>query len=168
MSCQCQKENLGVDKEFEAYLDAILAQEDPKSQLIEVLHQAQERYGYLTPEAMALVSRRLRIPRSRIHGVATFYHFFNLKPRGKFVISACLGTACYVKGSPKVLEAISQELKIGLGETTADKLFTLLDTRCLGACGLAPTMMINNRIYGELTPARAVEILCRYRDGKVR
>ncbi|MEI6219478.1 MAG: NADH-quinone oxidoreductase subunit NuoE [bacterium] len=167
MSCQCDKE-CGMQDKFDKILDKALACENPRSQLIEVLHQTQELYGYLTPEAMAAVSHKLGISMSRIYGVATFYHYFNLKPMGKYVISVCMGTACYVKGAPRVLDAVTGELNIHTGETTKDGIFTLLETRCLGACGLAPTMMINNRIHGDLTPKKVVDILRNCRDGKVK
>ena len=101
--------------------------------------------------------------------MATFYHYFNLKPKGKYTISVCLGTACYVKGAEEILETLKQELKIGLGETSEDNLFSLQETRCLGACGLAPVMMVADKIYGALTPKRVIEVIKMYRkqpDGK--
>jgi NADH-quinone oxidoreductase subunit E len=149
--------------ELKAFIDDVKTRELPDTYLIAVLHKAQDIYGYLDKEVIGVVSRRMGIPLSRIWGVSTFYHYFNLKPRGKYVISVCLGTACYVKGAPRVLQAIKDELRIEMGETTEDMLFTLLETRCLGACGLAPTMMINNRIYGELTTAKAVDVLRKLR-----
>jgi NADH:ubiquinone oxidoreductase subunit E len=102
----------------------------PESQLIAILHKAQELYGYLSREVMDSVAEEMNIPTAHIWGVATFYHYFNLTPRGKFVISLCLGTACYVKGAEAVLDAIKNELKVDIGQTTADNLFTLAETRC--------------------------------------
>lgn len=163
--CECQAEDTKA-KDLDALLAKVGAMPNRGCQLIEVLHHVQELYGYLAPEALAKVSAALGVSMARIYGVATFYHYFNIEPRGKYVISICQGTACYVKGAPRVLDAIVQELGIKIGETTGDMVFTLLETRCLGACGLAPTMMINNRIYGELNPKKAVDILRRYRDGK--
>ncbi|HQP92214.1 MAG TPA: NAD(P)H-dependent oxidoreductase subunit E, partial [Candidatus Omnitrophota bacterium] len=129
------------------------------SQLIAILHKAQELYGYLDQAVMDEVALTMNIPTAHIWGVATFYHYFNLKPKGKHSISLCLGTACYVKGSATVLDAIKRELKIEVGETTPDNLFTLQETRCLGTCGLAPVMMIDDKVYGNLTTKKAVDIL---------
>jgi NADH:ubiquinone oxidoreductase subunit E len=98
-----------------------------------------------------------------VYGVATFYSQFKLKPSGKYIVSVCLGTACYVKGSQKVLEKLSEELKIPVGDTTDDGLFTLSATRCLGACGLAPVMTINDEVYGRLTPDQIPAIIAKYR-----
>jgi len=145
------------------FIDSVTGLEFPDSYLIAVLHKAQGIYGYLDKDVLKVISARMGIPISRIWGVCTFYHYFNLKPRGKYMISVCLGTACYVKGAQKVLQTIKEELRLEIGETTEDMLFTLQETRCLGACGLAPTMMINDRIYGELTSAKAIEILARLR-----
>ncbi len=166
--CQACQTGDTKAKDLDALLARVAAMPNPGRQLIEVLHQVQELYGYLAPEALAKVSGALGVSMARIYGVATFYHYFNIEPRGKYVVSICQGTACYVKGAPRVLDAIMQELGIKIGETSADMVFTLLETRCLGACGLAPTMMINNRIFGELSPKKAVEILRRFRSGKMR
>jgi len=135
----------------------------PESQLIAILHKAQGLYGYLDRAVMDEVALEMNIPTAHIWGVATFYHYFNLKPKGKHTISVCLGTACFVKGADEVMKAVKDELKINLGETTADKLFTFQETRCLGACWLAPVMMIDDKIYGELTAKKTVEILRSYK-----
>ena len=105
----------------------------------------------------------LDIPVSTIWGVATFYHYFNLEPRGEYVISVCLGTACYVKGSERILETVRNELGVAAGGTTADMKFTLLTTRCLGTCALSPVMMINNRVYSQLTTKKVVNIINKLR-----
>lgn len=167
MSCACAKKD-GKQQQLDQILDHALAQANPRSQLIEVLHQVQALYGHLSPEAMAIISQRLGVSLSRIYGVATFYHYFHLQPRGTYVISVCMGTACYVKGAHDILDKLAAELNIRVGDTTADCRFTLLETRCLGACGLAPTMMINDRIYGDLTPEKVIGILHKLRDGHVR
>ncbi|MHC5121474.1 MAG: NADH-quinone oxidoreductase subunit NuoE family protein, partial [Planctomycetota bacterium] len=99
-------------------------------------------------------------------GVATFYHYFNLKPVGKNIVSVCMGTACYVKGADKVLEVLKRELDIQVGETTEDKLFTLQEARCLGACGIAPVIMINDKIYGELDSKKTVNLINQYRKAE--
>jgi NADH:ubiquinone oxidoreductase subunit E len=116
---------------------------------------------------MNVVAETMGIPTAHIWGVATFYHYFNLKPRGKYFVSVCLGTACYVKGSAEILDTIKDELKVDIGGTTDDLLFTLQEARCLGACGLAPVIMINDKIYGELTPRKTTEIINNYRKGNV-
>ncbi len=145
--------------ELKRFMDDIKKKERPESQLIAILHRAQELYGYLDKAVMDEIALTMNIPTAHIWGVATFYHFFNLKAKGKHSISLCLGTACYVKGAHVVLDAIKRELGVDLGETTQDNIFTLQETRCLGTCGLAPVMMIDDKIYGNLTPKKAVEIL---------
>jgi len=149
--------------ELRAFIAACVQKEYSDSYLIAVLHKAQELFGYLPVEVMDEVARQMNIPTAHIWGVATFYHYFNLKPIGKYVISVCLGTACYVKGATEVLEAIKRELGVKIGQTTADNLFTLHEARCLGACGIAPVIMINDKIYGELDAKKAVAIIAQYR-----
>src|SRR5687768_4219014 len=109
--------------------------------LIEVLHKAQELFGYLEDDLLLFVSHKLKLPPSRVYGVATFYHFFTLKPKGEHTCVVCMGTACYVKGSNKVIETIQQDLRIKAGETTADNKVSLLTARCIGACGIAPAVV---------------------------
>lgn len=149
--------------ELRAFMAEARKKDHPESHLIAILHKAQSLYGYLEQSVMTAVALDMNIPTAHIWGVATFYHFFNLKPRGKHVISVCLGTACYVKGADDILRAIQSELKIEIGQTTPDRLFTIQETRCLGACGLAPVMMIDDKIYGDLTPKKAAEIIKGYR-----
>jgi len=132
--------------------------------LIQVLHRAQEIFGYLPPEVQFFVAKELNVPLSSVYGVVTFYNFFRTEPVAKHIINICMGTACHVKGAANVAEALSKELGIKIGETTEDKMFTLSTARCFGACGLAPVMMINDEVYGKLTPERAVEIVKKYRE----
>jgi len=137
----------------------------PKGQddLIEVLHGAQELYGYLPREVMIEVSRELEVPLSTINGVATFYHLFSLTPPPEHEIKVCMGTACYVKGGKLVAEALQEILKVKPGETTPDGKFRFSAARCLGACGLAPVMMIDNKdVYARLTPKKVKAILDTY------
>ncbi len=155
------------DAEFETVIASAAGGPNPRNQLIEMMHRAQEIYGYLEPNALRLISERIGVSMAKIYGVATFYHFFSLKPKGRFSISVCMGTACYVKGAPKIMETLSNTLGINQGETTEDMLFTLTESRCLGACGLAPTMMINGRIYGELTEAKTIEIIEKHRSAAI-
>ena len=150
-------------KELDEFIEECLTKEYSQSYLIAILHKAQELYGYLEREVMDSISYKIGIPSAHIWGVATFYHYFNLKPQGKHVIHICLGTACYVKGADDILNAIKKELSIDIGETTEDGMFTLHGTRCLGACGLAPVIMIDEKIYGELDAKKAIEVLNRYK-----
>jgi len=149
--------------ELKEFMEQCKQKDHPESHLIAILHKAQALYGYVSQETMDEVANTMNIPTAHIWGVATFYHYFNLKPKGKHTIAICLGTACYVKGAQQVLEAIKEELGIDFGQTSEDKLFTLQEARCLGACGLAPVAMIDEKIYGELTPKKIVEILKSYR-----
>lgn len=135
------------------------------SELIQALHRVQAALGHVPPEAQRLVAERLRVPLSQVHEVVTFYHFFRTRPRGKYLIRLCLGTACYVRGADRVLEALRDETGAGLGETSDDGLFTLEGVRCLGACGLAPVMMVDEEVHGRLTPKRAREIVRKLRSG---
>lgn len=150
-------------QELKDFMEAVKAKYRPESYLIATLHKAQNLYGYLDTDVMELIANTMNIPTAHIWGVATFYHYFNLKPKGKYVISICLGTACYVKGAGEVLDALKDELRIKVGETTEDMLFTLQEARCLGACGLAPVIMINDKIYGELTPKKVKDVVAKYR-----
>ena len=128
-----------------------------------VLQAAQEIFGYLPEEVQIMVAEGLDIPLSEVYGVSTFYSFFTLNPKGKYQISVCLGTACYVKGSKNILERLAKELDVKVGSTTKDGRFTLRDTRCLGACGLAPVIMINDDVYGRLVPDDIPAIIEKYR-----
>ena len=145
------------------FIDEVGQKEYTESYLIAVLHKAQELYGYLPQDVMDQVADKMQIPTAHIWGVATFYHYFNLKPVGKHMVSVCMGTACYVKGADKVLVALKKELGVQVGETTEDKLFTLQEARCLGACGIAPLIMIDDKIYGELDSKKTVDLINQYR-----
>ena len=127
-----------------------------------VLQAAQEIFGYLPEEVQIIVAEGLDIPLSEVYGVATFYAQFTLNPKGKYQISVCLGTACYVKGAADVLDAVEKKLGIKSGGITADGKFSLDACRCIGACGLAPVMMINEDVYGRLTPDKVGPILDKY------
>jgi NADH:ubiquinone oxidoreductase subunit E len=131
-------------------------------QLIHILHQAQEIFGYLSPEVQAYLAARLNIPLAEIAGVVSFYSLFNSEPKGKYTISVCLGTACYVKGSQEIFQAFKNEMDLDDDDTTPDRLFTLRSTRCMGACGLAPVVAINDDIYGQIKAGDVAGILSRY------
>ena len=135
-----------------------------RNPLIEILHKAQDIFGYLPVEVQMFVAEQLEISLSKVYGVVTFYNRFSMTPRGKFLINVCTGTACYVKGAPKLIQMLSEELKIGMGETTDDNMFTLSEVRCVGACSLAPVLVIDEETYGRLDTRKKVkEILDRYR-----
>jgi len=121
--------------------------------LIETLHTVQESFGYLDEGALRYVAVSLRVPLSRAYGVATFYHFFTLKPAGEHTCVVCTGTACYIKGAPQLLAAVQQDLKIKPGETTPDGKVSLLTARCLGSCGLAPAVVYDHEVAGKVTSA---------------
>jgi bidirectional [NiFe] hydrogenase diaphorase subunit len=127
--------------------------------LIEILHKAQELFGYLEDDLLLFISHKLKLPASRVFGVATFYHFFTLKPQGKHTCVVCLGTACYVKGSNQVLAAIEAQAKIKAGETTPDNQLSLLTARCIGACGIAPAVVYDGAVTPRQTPETALEHL---------
>lgn len=121
--------------------------------LIETLHTVQECFGYLDETALRFVAGTLRLPLSRVYGAATFYHFFTLKPKGKHTCVVCTGTACYIKGAPALLEAVERTHGIKPGETTADGELSLLTARCVGSCGLAPAVVLDNAVLGKVSPA---------------
>ena len=152
----------GTPEQEQKLLEVIEQNKEIPGALLPVLHEAQEIYGYLPIEVQQMVADGLGIPLSEVYGVATFYSRFSLTPKGKHQISVCLGTACYVKGSDKVLEEVEKMLGIKSGECTPDGLFSIESCRCVGACGLAPVMMIDEEVYGKLTPAEVHKILADY------
>lgn len=131
-------------------------------ELITVLHQCQDILGYLPREIQEVVAEELNIPVARVYGVVTFYSYFTMEPKGKYPISVCMGTACYVRGSERILEELQRQLGIKVGETTSDGLFSLDCLRCVGACGLAPVVTIAGKVYGRLTVDKIHEILADY------
>jgi len=122
--------------------------------LIQALHAVQSAFGYIDADALGFVAASLRVPLSRVYGVATFYHYFTMKPRGQHTCVICTGTACYIKGVPELLAALKETYGIGLGETSEDDKLSLLSARCVGACGLAPVAVIDGEAVGKLTPER--------------
>lgn len=155
--CQC---NCNGPKSDLSLLDDILATYGGvSSNLITILQKAQNIYGYLPKDVMYHIAQNVGVTPAEVMGVATFYSQFRLSPIGKYLIMSCQGTACHVNGSERVLNAISEYLGIGNGETTEDGLFTLEEVACLGCCSLAPVIMINGEAYGNLTPDSAVEVI---------
>lgn len=151
------------DPEQYAKLTAMIAQfKDTKSPLIPVMEETQTIYGFLPEAALRLISEELNVPLAKIYGVATFYSFFSLYPKGKYRISVCLGTACYVKGSGDIYNELQKKLGIESGQCTPDGKFSIDCCRCVGACGLAPVMLINDDVYGNLTVDKIDAILAKY------
>jgi NADH:ubiquinone oxidoreductase subunit E len=152
-----------IPEEELAKLDPIIAKYSGRQgYLIPALKEAQEALGYLPQEVQVRLAHGLNLSPSTIYGVVSFYAFFTMIPRGRHTIRMCLGTACYVKGAPEIMAKIEQELCIGVGETTPDRRFTLLEVRCLGACGLAPVMMVDEDTHGALEPGKVMDIINQY------
>lgn len=146
--------------ELEAFIEGLGT---TKGALIEILHKAQSLFGYLPRDVQLFVARKLGIPGAEVFGVVSFYSYFTTKPRGKHTISVCMGTACFVKGADKIMERLKEKLKIESNEITEDGLFTLKDIRCVGACGLAPVLMIDDKVYGRVKEEELDSILENYR-----
>ena len=153
--------------ELDAFIDGLNINRDDirrRGRLIQVLHKAQSIFGYLPREVQCHVAKKLILPESAVSGVVSFYNYFTTIPKGKYNIDVCMGTACYVKGSERVLSELERVLGIKADTTpTADGLFSISALRCVGACGLAPVMMVNGKVYGKVTPAKAVEIVNEYK-----
>lgn len=144
--CECGCN--GRDK----FLDSLCQNYQPiKDNLIQMLNEVQDHYGYVPMKAQQFLAEYLKVPMAEIYGVVTFYSRFTLKPKGKYNIAVCLGTACYVKGSQKIMDRLKERLKIEAGETTPDGQFSIEETRCVGACGLAPVFTVNGEVYGKAT-----------------
>ncbi len=162
MSTRCKIPFKGTKEQEEKLLALIESLKDKKGPLMPVMQGAQEIYGYLPYEVLALISEKMNVPMADLYGVATFYAQFTLVPKGEYQIAVCLGTACYVKGSANVIDKVKEILKIDVGGCTDDGKFSLDATRCIGACGLAPVMTINDDVYGRLTPDQVPGILEKY------
>lgn len=155
------------EKENYEKLDAIIEKyKDQQGMLIRILQKAQEVFGHLPSKVQTYIAEKLDMPISTVNGVVSFYSFFSQEEQGKYTIGVCLGTACYVKGAQEVLNAIKEELDLDVGETTLDRMFTLKATRCIGACGLAPVITINEDVHGRLSPSDIPSILHQYMKTK--
>lgn len=152
----------GTKEQEEQLMKAIAEHKGQDGALIPVLHEAQNIYGYLPIEVQKIISDELDVPMAEIYGVVTFYTQFTTNPKGKYNIAVCLGTACYVKGSGILLEKIKEKLGIDVGECTPDGKYSIEATRCIGACGLAPVLTVNEDVYGRLTPDDIDGILSKY------
>jgi len=152
-------EHASGDKRFHILETHMKKHQFKQDALIEVLHKAQELFGYLEDDLLLFVAHKLKLPASRVYGVATFYHFFTLKPQGRHTCVVCMGTACYVRGADKVLGAIQDKAGIKPGETTTDNELSLLTARCIGACGIAPAVVYDGAVTPRQTPETALERL---------
>lgn len=153
---ECMEEKY---KQLEEFINSL---PDKKGALIEVLHKAQHIFGYLPKEVQLFVGEKLDVPASKVFGVVTFYSYFATEPRGEYVVNVCMGTACFVRGAGDVLAEFEKQLTVKSGQTTADGKFTLGSLRCVGACGLAPVVTINDKVYGHVTKAEVAKILAEY------
>lgn len=135
-------------------------------QLIRILQKAQEIFGHLPEEVQSYIAEKTETPVSEVNGVVTFYSLFSTEPKGKHTFNLCMGTACYVKGAQELMDTLKEQLKIDEGETTKDGLFTLKSTRCIGACGLAPILVVNGDVHGKVSPGEIVKIIRKYRKGE--
>ncbi len=153
-TCNCME--MKLEKEIQEILNQYTTVKD---NLIPILNEIQVKYGYIPLIAQTKISEYLSIPMAEIYGVITFYSRFTLKPKGKYAISVCLGTACFVKGSEKIMERLKQRLQIKEGETTKDGKFSIDATRCVGACGIAPVFTVNGEVYGRATVKKLDEVL---------
>lgn len=147
--------------ELETYISSL---SEKKGALIPVLHKAQNLFGYLPKEVQLFICEKLDVPTSKIYGVVSFYSFFTMKPRGQFVINICTGTACFVRKADAVVKEFEKHLKVSVGETSKDGLYTLEALRCVGACGLAPVVIVNDKIYGHVEKKDVKKILAEYNN----
>ena len=154
----------GKDNKKEDLLKIVEKYRGDKSNLISVLHEAQELYGYLPLDVQKVISEQMDIPMAEIYGVVTFYSRFTTEPKGKYNIAVCLGTACYVKGSGEIINKFKEKLGIDVGQCTEDGMFSLEATRCIGACGLAPVLTVNEEVYGKATTDIVEKIIEDYKN----
>ena len=161
--CSCGSDEDGL---LERLVEIITSSKGKPGALIPVLQATQSLFGYIPQEAILKISEILNEPLSKVYGVITFYSFFSLKPRGKYLVRVCMGTACYVQGANELLTALKQQLSIEIGETSADKLFTLDVGRCFGACGLAPIIMVNEDVHQWVKPSDVRKIISTYKSKK--
>lgn len=152
--------NKALFQELDNFIDSLPSK---KGSLIQVLHTAQDIFGYLPKEVQLYISDKLNISPAKVYGVVSFYSYFTTEPIGKYKINVCLGTVCFVKGSDKILAEFEKQLGIKSGETTEDLMFTLESLRCVGACGLAPVVVVNDKVYGHVTLGQVSEILDKYK-----
>lgn len=155
----CNVHMLTEEEKYNLLENVIIDYDRNEDNLIQILHMAQAIFGYLPTEVQHFIASEMDLSVSKVNSVLTFYSFFSTKPKGKYTISVCLGTACYVRGGKEVLNRLKDELGIDVGETTADKRYSLNVMRCIGSCGLAPAMTINGKVYKQVNPNRIKRIL---------
>ena len=163
----CKKEGVpfsGTPEQEAALKKVITELKDTKGALMPIMQQAQDIYGYLPIEVQTMISNETGIPLEKIYGVSTFYSQFALQPKGKYQISVCLGTACYVKGADKLLDDFLKELNVAKGESTADGLFSIVQTRCVGECALAPVVTVGDDVYDHVKESQVTEIINKYKE----
>jgi len=163
---KCSTPFAGTTEQESRLIRLIHEIKDEKGSLMRVLQEAQDIYGYLPVEVQTLIARELNIPLEKVYGVVTFYSQFSLTPKGKYQIAVCMGTACYVRGAGVILDKLRKTLGITGDEVTPDGLFSINDCRCIGACGLAPVIMVNEDVYGRLSPTgeELDDILAKYKE----
>jgi bidirectional [NiFe] hydrogenase diaphorase subunit len=161
------KQHPSGDNRFKLLDRAITKNQSRGDALIEVLHAAQGIFGFLENDLLIYIARALKLPLSRVYGVATFYHFFTLKPKGEHTFVLCTGTACYVKGATTIQQAVEKCCKIKFGATTPDKKISLVSARCVGSCGIAPVAVLDDAVSGKMTPAAAVERIQKWQQQPV-
>ena len=159
--CDFYLRNKKLFEQLDTFIDSL---ETKDGSLIQVLHHAQGIFGYLPKEVQLYISEKLNIAPAKVYGVVSFYSYFSTNPVGEHKISVCLGTVCFVKGSDKIMAEFEKELNIKAGETTSDLKFTLDGLRCVGACGLAPVVVVDGKVYGLCTPDQVTNILDEYRE----
>lgn len=164
MGCQCQCSTGKKEGKYEMIDRIVEKYKGQAGSLIPVLHEVQENLGYLPEDVQICVAEKMGVPLSEVYGVVSFYSLFTTIPKGKHKISVCLGTACYVRGSGQIVSEFEKQLKIKVGQTTEDGLFTLEACRCLGACGLAPVLTVNDNVHGRLTKKDVSEIINKYKN----
>ncbi|MBP8988869.1 MAG: NAD(P)H-dependent oxidoreductase subunit E [Clostridia bacterium] len=160
--CECLTENMTEQEAYERLRQVIIDYERKPSNLIQILHMAQAIFGYLPEKVQRFICEEMNLSFSHVSGVVSFYSYFTTQPKGRHTIFVCLGTACYVRGGKDVLEALKEELQIDVGETTADRRFSLEVKRCIGSCGLAPAVMIDNTVHKRVNPNKLRDILNQY------
>ena len=155
----CSVQTMKEEEKYALLKNVIIDYERKESNLIQILHMAQAIFGYLPSDVQHFIADQMDLSISRVNSVLTFYSFFSTQPKGKYTVAICLGTACYVRGGKEVLNKLKDILGIDVGCTTEDKIFSLSVMRCIGACGLAPAMTINNKVYKQVNPNRIARIL---------
>ncbi|WP_170075026.1 NADH-quinone oxidoreductase subunit NuoE family protein [Paraclostridium dentum] len=159
--CRCSQCNNDVFEELDEFIDSLPTK---KGALIQVLHHAQGLFGYLPKEVQLHIAKKLDVSPAKVYGVVSFYSYFTTEQKGEYKISVCLGTVCFVKGADKILSEFEKQLGIKSGETTSDLMFSLEGLRCVGACGLAPVVVVNGKVYGQVKVGQVKDIIAEYKQ----